>query len=364
VTVDEAPVAPPAARGRLPWRWIVPVAAVLAALVVAAVVAIPLGGWDTVRLRSAIVPEYETGEAFAGNRFAISPVSAELADEHPDEYTEAEPGERWLLLRLDAENLRDEPELPGRLADAAAGRPGPLPHRRPRRRGRDRGRGRGRRRRRRRHAGARDPHRRHDLAERARRRGLDAHRPGGAMRRATRVLAGIGLGLLAFGVAYAAPDEDQQEAPFVTRAAPGERAEAGNLAARLFGVRAAELVESEDWVGETRGVWLLADLQIAARQEYLVPQFMLELDGRLYWASTRSDATLDDIGVDADLPRRGTVLFEVPRDALDRADEARILFSDSGIDPRLGTRLRFDVDLADIEVEDRISFDDAERVPW
>ena len=97
-----------AARVR-PWR---PVIAVGGALVLAGVVAIPLGGWDTVVLQSRIVPEQEAGETYVGNRLATSIDAVYLTDVNPDGYTEPEPGETYLVVAATMENTTGEPQIP------------------------------------------------------------------------------------------------------------------------------------------------------------------------------------------------------------------------------------------------------------
>jgi hypothetical protein len=76
------------------------------------VVAIPLGGWDTVELQSAVLPEHPVGEPYAGHRVSTSIDEIWLTDTHPDGYTEAEPGTRFLIVEATVENLTAEPQAP------------------------------------------------------------------------------------------------------------------------------------------------------------------------------------------------------------------------------------------------------------
>jgi len=80
------------------------------ALVAGGLVAIPLGGWDTVQLQSAIVPEQQVGEPYAGHRLSTAIDDVYLTDEHPNGYDEPEPGETFLVVVATMENLRDEPQ--------------------------------------------------------------------------------------------------------------------------------------------------------------------------------------------------------------------------------------------------------------
>lgn len=89
-----------------------PVIVVGGVLAVVGVVAIPLGGWDTVELQSEIVPEWEAGEPYVGTRLATSIDDLYLTDVSPDGYSEPEPGETFLVVVATMEAVRDEPELP------------------------------------------------------------------------------------------------------------------------------------------------------------------------------------------------------------------------------------------------------------
>lgn len=91
------------------WR---PVLIVAGVLLAAGLVAIPLGGWDTVQLQSRVVPSHPVGEAFAGHRVATSIDGVYLTDDPPDEYTEREPGMTYLVVVTTMENVTKEPELP------------------------------------------------------------------------------------------------------------------------------------------------------------------------------------------------------------------------------------------------------------
>ena len=91
------------------WR---PVLIVAGGLVVAGLVAIPLGGWDEVELQSAVVPEQPIGQPYAGHRVSTAIDDVYLVDEHPDGYTEREPGTTFLIVMATMENLTAEPQRP------------------------------------------------------------------------------------------------------------------------------------------------------------------------------------------------------------------------------------------------------------
>lgn len=79
---------------------------------VAALVAIPLGGWDSVELQSAVIPEHPVGEPYRGHRVSTAIDEVYLTDEHPDGFTEREPGEEFLIVVATLENVTAEPQYP------------------------------------------------------------------------------------------------------------------------------------------------------------------------------------------------------------------------------------------------------------
>lgn len=97
-------------RSRLKAWW--PVIAAATVLVAGGVAAIPLGGWDTVVLQSAVLPEHPVGEPYAGHRVSTSIDEVFLTDTHPDGFTEAEPGTRFLIVEATIENVTAEPQSP------------------------------------------------------------------------------------------------------------------------------------------------------------------------------------------------------------------------------------------------------------
>jgi hypothetical protein len=89
-----------------------PVLVVGGALAIGGVAAIPLGGWDTVDLVSDDIPEQPLGEPYAGAQWNMAIDDLYLTDEHPDGFTELEPGEVFLAVVATMENVRSEPEYP------------------------------------------------------------------------------------------------------------------------------------------------------------------------------------------------------------------------------------------------------------
>lgn len=93
-------------------RSFAPLVVALGVLGAAALAAIPLGGWDEVELESARVPTIEPGATFVGTPFAVAVHSLALTDEHPDGYSEREPGMTWMLLNATFENRLEFPQRP------------------------------------------------------------------------------------------------------------------------------------------------------------------------------------------------------------------------------------------------------------
>jgi hypothetical protein len=102
--------------------WIVVTAAL------AALVAWPLGGWDTVTLVSRTLPEYESNQVLHTHRFDIRVDDAWLTTtQHPAGYSEPEPGEVYLVVDVEFTNVtRDtatSSELSGYLEPVIGGEP-------------------------------------------------------------------------------------------------------------------------------------------------------------------------------------------------------------------------------------------------
>lgn len=89
-----------------------PVIVVAAVLGIAAVVAIPLGGWDEVELQSEVLPEQPIGQPYTGIRLSTAIDDIYLTDVDPGDWIEPEPGERILVVVATIENLTDEPTYP------------------------------------------------------------------------------------------------------------------------------------------------------------------------------------------------------------------------------------------------------------
>lgn len=75
----------------------------------AALIAWPLGGWDTVTLVSRTLPEYESNQVLHTHRFDVRVDDAWLTTtQHPAGYGEPEAGEVYLVIRAEFTNVTED----------------------------------------------------------------------------------------------------------------------------------------------------------------------------------------------------------------------------------------------------------------
>ncbi|MBX3194384.1 MAG: hypothetical protein KF727_04705 [Microbacteriaceae bacterium] len=88
---------------------------IVAPVVLAALIAWPLGGWDTVELRSRVLPEYAANQVLHTHRFDVRVGEAWLTmDHHPAGYDApdplpGDPAEIYLVVRAEFTNTTAEP---------------------------------------------------------------------------------------------------------------------------------------------------------------------------------------------------------------------------------------------------------------
>lgn len=103
-------------RGRL--AAVHPVTWVVTAIVVAGLIAWPLGGWATVRPSSEDVPRLAVGTTHAGQQFATRIISASVGTASPrSAYDTLKSGQAFLVITADLENMTDETQSSSQLAD-------------------------------------------------------------------------------------------------------------------------------------------------------------------------------------------------------------------------------------------------------
>jgi len=158
-------------------------------------------------------------------------------------------------------------------------------------------------------------------------------------------LAGIALVVAAWFVAFATPAEDAREAPFVVRAEVGQKAEGRDIAARVDGLRRADAVTAARWRAE--GNWLIVDLTVSSRvttSGAFLGNATLHADGRAYYASERP-TSLHRQRLYADLPRSGSIAFELPPDLTPGIATLRL---GGSTDERLDSVLEITLDIGGI----------------
>ena len=178
------------------------------------------------------------------------------------------------------------------------------------------------------------------------------------MRRPLAYLAGFGLLVLAFGVAFSTPHDDVIEGPIAVRPALGESAAFGDLALTVHEVSLAREIEVDLTRLTTAGIWFVAEVTVEGTTERTAVVVDVLIDGRRYPASGRAEGTADENVVDAAFPVTGPVVVELPADVLDLpgARSAVLRFSPRG-DARLDGVIELVVDLTALEVDDRLEVD-------
>lgn len=104
MTEAAPPAVAEAPRRRRPGRAVIVTGAVVLALAAGALVAIPLGGWDTVELESAVVPTMEAGETYLGTHYSVRLEEAWVGDAVPDEYDTPDDGMTFVIARAVVRN--------------------------------------------------------------------------------------------------------------------------------------------------------------------------------------------------------------------------------------------------------------------
>ncbi len=91
------------------------------AAVAGGLIALPLGGWDTVVLESTKIPEVRPGTLVDGQQFAVEVDAAEVTAVHPDGFSEPDPGWEYFILTATVTNMTAETELSLYLGDNTFG---------------------------------------------------------------------------------------------------------------------------------------------------------------------------------------------------------------------------------------------------
>lgn len=184
-------------------------------------------------------------------------------------------------------------------------------------------------------------------------------------RRLVTWIAALGV-IVAAGVVIAlGPEEETSQSPFETAVALGEHGVGRDIEVTFESITAAQVVSTEfgDWVGETEGVWIAVELTATSVLDRSSVYGWLLVDDHIWDGSTRGDSdAMEGHGISAGLPETGTLLFEVPRELLETATNARILVANTS-DWRLDSAISIAVDLTSLTVQDEHVFPAPTRVP-
>lgn len=167
------------------------------------------------------------------------------------------------------------------------------------------------------------------------------------------VLSALGLlvCLVASGVLLdTAPDARRQQSAMLVRAVEGESTLAGrNLDVTLGMVRVVDLPVAESgsrrWEGATPGTWVAVDVSAECVYEKCSLGHASLVVGDESWSATERTpyvAMQEGESLLVQIPREGTLLFEVPQDVVDEQAELRLAVQ---ADTRLDSLLVFPLDL-------------------
>jgi len=171
------------------------------------------------------------------------------------------------------------------------------------------------------------------------------------MIRVLKVVVALAVLALASLVFSLAPSEEQRQAPVEIVVDIGQTGLGRNIEATVHSVRLAEVAETDEWSGETNGVWVIVD---ATASNVVSPRSLsawLTVDGLTYEASTRPDqASLLSGALSPGIPTTGSFAFEVPRDIASSPHAVRISLGASR-DVRLDSTVVIQLRLDELEIE-------------
>ena len=157
---------------------------------------------------------------------------------------------------------------------------------------------------------------------------------------------GAALLIAAWGVVQVTPDDDVATQPFSVAAEVGRAVESRGLAVTVTDVRLGESAAAAGWRAD--GTWLVIDLEAAARGDERaarLEQAALVLDGVTYRASERPPSLFSQ-ALTIDLPRAGSIAFELPADA---ASRTAVLQLGLDVETRLDSVVELPIDLAALD---------------
>jgi hypothetical protein len=177
---------------------------------------------------------------------------------------------------------------------------------------------------------------------------------------ASGIAAALALGVAALAVATA-PGGDSIADPFPVRGALGEAVEGREFTIDVHSVRLAEAIgfsyRADAESIRSDGAWVVVELTVTPTLG--TPTFsyvQLDIGGRLYRTNDVLPApSLSRLPFGAGIPSHGTIVFEVPRSAIESsAASGAVIRFQHRIDPQLDSVPMVEVDLSTVDVEREI----------
>jgi len=185
------------------------------------------------------------------------------------------------------------------------------------------------------------------------------------MRRPLAWIAALGIAIAACVVNVLLPEQhltystNATRIPFDLPLAVGQTTTGRTFSARPTAIRAATTIETA-FGDVARGTFVIVDLVVdstGADARASLVGVELEAAGRTYGPTGRIPGTLEDARLRAGLPIAGSLVFELPPDAMHGAAVMRLA---TALDVRFDDRLVLDIDLDAIEVAGSAVVEEAE----
>ncbi|MDQ2697755.1 MAG: DUF4352 domain-containing protein [Actinomycetota bacterium] len=183
------------------------------------------------------------------------------------------------------------------------------------------------------------------------------------MRRAAGWLAAGGLVIVASVAVATAPQSGTIADPFVRTGEVGDVVHARKFDVEVVGVRLAEELDLDydDTTLATDGLWIVVDVIVTSNLDAVQLVYSeVRIAGVGYRTTALPYPSVDFTTFGAGIPVRGSLVFEVPKDAVSGvgADTARVRFQ-TGISVQLDDVPEVFVDLASLDVERSAIIDEA-----
>lgn len=165
----------------------------------------------------------------------------------------------------------------------------------------------------------------------------------------------IAIALLAASAALVAVTPVDLDTPFELTGRVGDRIPSRLAEAEVIDVRLAQRLDityDSEIDGTTEGLWVVVDARVTPTLRAMrLTETAVRIDGVTYWAndSVLGVQSMLSQPYGAGITQQGQFVFELPREAIERASAATIIFSTSS-DARLDSVPAVVVDLTRLEV--------------